>query len=261
MQWSIPYRQFPFESSYGPTTSMSNFCEEDFIVTSEIGEFINTLSNIAYVIYASRGLHNLKSENATLTAQAPYYSLALVGMCSALFHAVLKQYAQFADDTSMLVASACVLHRAYTFDKSPASTKTFTTILITLLGIETAYHVAADEETVHQLSFLALILLVAIKTRSLISTRVKDDKDKQRFTKKSLFGLAAFLFGYFLWQMDFIFCSELNALKRQIGMPWGFVLELHGWWHILTAIGAYTFMHMVEKLTARDVVVPKKASD
>ena len=59
--------------------------------------------------------------------------------------------------------------------------------------------------------------------------------------------------GYFLWQLDGIFCSELTALKRSIGMPWGFLLEMHAWWHLLTAIGAYVFMVMVDSLT-RDVI-------
>jgi dihydroceramidase len=36
-------------------------------------------------------------------------------------------------------------------------------------------------------------------------------------------------------------------------MPWSFLLELHGWWHILTAAGAYTFMAMVEGLTEDDM--------
>jgi dihydroceramidase len=33
-----------------------------------------------------------------------------------------------------------------------------------------------------------------------------------------------------------------------MGMPWGFLLEFHGWWHVLTAIGAYVFMVMVDSL-------------
>jgi len=33
-------------------------------------------------------------------------------------------------------------------------------------------------------------------------------------------------------------------------MPWGIILELHGWWHLLTAISAYTFMAMIEYLTS-----------
>lgn len=38
-----------------------------------------------------------------------------------------------------------------------------------------------------------------------------------------------------------------------MGMPWSFVIEFHGWWHIFTAIGAYVFMVMVDSLT-QDVV-------
>jgi dihydroceramidase len=63
-------------------------------------------------------------------------------------------------------------------------------------------------------------------------------------------------FGYFLWQLDGIFCSELTALKRSIGMPWGFLLEMHGWWHLFTAIGAYVFMVMVDSLTRDELELP-----
>ena len=59
--------------------------------------------------------------------------------------------------------------------------------------------------------------------------------------------------GYFLWQLDGIFCSELTVIKRSIGMPWGFLLEMHAWWHLFTAIVAYVFMVMVDSLT-RDVI-------
>jgi dihydroceramidase len=38
-------------------------------------------------------------------------------------------------------------------------------------------------------------------------------------------------------------------------MPWGFLLEFHGWWHVLTAIGAYVFMVMVDSLTQDTVVL------
>lgn len=35
-----------------------------------------------------------------------------------------------------------------------------------------------------------------------------------------------------------------------MGQPWGIVLELHAWWHVLTAISAYTIMALIEFLTA-----------
>lgn len=33
-----------------------------------------------------------------------------------------------------------------------------------------------------------------------------------------------------------------------LGLPYGMIFELHGWWHILTGIGAYVGMALVEYL-------------
>lgn len=60
-------------------------------------------------------------------------------------------------------------------------------------------------------------------------------------------GLA--LFAYFLWNIDVHFCATLTQWKRQIGMPWGVLLELHGWWHVMTAVAAYILMALIEFLT------------
>lgn len=56
------------------------------------------------------------------------------------------------------------------------------------------------------------------------------------------------IFGYFLWSIDFHLCSYVTAAKRSIGMPWGMILELHGWWHIFTGMGAYVGMALCEYL-------------
>lgn len=61
------------------------------------------------------------------------------------------------------------------------------------------------------------------------------------------------MLGYLLWQLDGIFCAQLTAWKRAVGMPWSFVFEFHGWWHILTAVGAYVSMMMMECLTKKEV--------
>lgn len=59
---------------------------------------------------------------------------------------------------------------------------------------------------------------------------------------------ASGLLGYFLWNIDYHLCSHVTAFKRAIGLPWGFLFELHGWWHLGTAVGAYTGMALVEYL-------------
>jgi dihydroceramidase len=161
-----------------------------------------------------------------------------------------------------------------TFQQSETYTRKFTTVLLASMIIETVYHSVMNEEFVHQASWLVLLVLVAWKTRALIQERAKTPEQKQTFSRLIAFGtgkfgpyllLLAFMInyadstkanmalGYFLWQLDGIFCSELTAMKRSIGMPWGFLLEMHAWWHLFTAIGAYVFMVMVDSLT-RDVI-------
>jgi hypothetical protein len=44
------------------------------------------------------------------------------------------------------------------------------------------------------------------------------------------FGLSIFLGGFAIWHLDNEYCSKLIKWRREIGMPWGFVLEGHGWW-------------------------------
>jgi dihydroceramidase len=38
-----------------------------------------------------------------------------------------------------------------------------------------------------------------------------------------------FVSGYIVWNIDNVFCTELQAFRDIVGMPLGFVTELHGW--------------------------------
>jgi dihydroceramidase len=51
-------------------------------------------------------------------------------------------------------------------------------------------------------------------------------------------GLTAFLGGFAVWNLDNEYCSVLRSWRHQIGLPWGILLEGHGWWHIGTGFGA-----------------------
>ena len=70
---------------------------------------------------------------------------------------------------------------------------------------------------------------------------------------KLLFFVGMALLAYFLWNIDVNFCSTLTSWKHQVGMPWGIILELHSWWHILTAIASYTFMALNELVTSETI--------
>ncbi|KAK5008423.1 alkaline ceramidase ydc1 [Cryomyces antarcticus] len=56
------------------------------------------------------------------------------------------------------------------------------------------------------------------------------------------YGLTIFLGGFFIWTLDNEMCSTLRIWRRRIGLPWGVLLEGHGWWHLMTGIGAYFYI-------------------
>jgi hypothetical protein len=35
--------------------------------------------------------------------------------------------------------------------------------------------------------------------------------------------------GYLVWNLDFVYCSQLHAFRSVVGIPLGFMSELHGW--------------------------------
>lgn len=75
--------------------------------------------------------------------------------------------------------------------------------------------------------------------------RRKDERDKEilktMWTMIAV-GLSIFLGGFGIWVLDNVYCSKLRAWRHEIGLPWGIVLEGHGWWHLMTGIGAYFYI-------------------
>ena len=48
----------------------------------------------------------------------------------------------------------------------------------------------------------------------------------------SMIGCGTFMFigGYFIWSLDQRYCSTFRRWRRIAGLPWGVLLEGHGWW-------------------------------
>ncbi|CAK1366038.1 unnamed protein product [Cercospora beticola] len=247
----IAYPEVPFVPFFGTPTSRHNFCEEDHIVTSFIGEFINTLSNIAYIYYAARGLQRLRHVPHSRHASLQYYGLATVGIASAIFHCLLKYHSQMGDDLSMLFAAGAVFHRIWTFDKSERTQTWAAVAVFGFLILFSTWHMITNEIHGHALLFGIMVVVVAYKTVRVLNERAKP-VEKRQLGKLALIGSLSFASGYGFWNLDFLACDTLNETRHTVGMPLAFILELHGWWHILTAVGVYVCMALVEYLTEPD---------
>lgn len=61
----------------------------------------------------------------------------------------------------------------------------------------------------------------------------KEERDAEilrRMWVMFVVGLSTFLLGFWIWHLDNVHCATIRLWRKQLGMPWGFVLEGHAWW-------------------------------
>ncbi|KAJ5125848.1 uncharacterized protein N7443_008892 [Penicillium atrosanguineum] len=240
---------------WGPQTSYLNFCEEDYVVTRFIAEFINTLSSFIFIIYGTYGLRQLaqKQQSGGLRLMS-YLGLIGVGVCSGGYHMTLKYHTQMSDELSMHLLTTPLLYRILIFQASPQRTKIIGAILLTLFTIVMVAHMVMDEFIIHAGAFALSVYLIATRTLKIIPQQVPDPAIRGCLRRISFFGCSCFAFGYFVWLIDVWACGMLTQTRQAVGLPLAFLTELHGWWHIFTAIGGYVAVAIVDMVTTGKVL-------
>ncbi|KAJ5736648.1 alkaline phytoceramidase [Penicillium malachiteum] len=265
---------------WGAPNSNANFCEVDYAVSRYIAEFINSLTNVVYVIYGICGLRRLrrKVNNADSFRVLPYWGLIAVGICSFSFHVSMKYHTQMMDDLSMHFATTPVLHRVLTANSNHRHSVLIGIVLGFLLLFLVTFHMMTDELILHSISFVGAVTIIGIQTFRLVNSRTQPGSASRRQIWGIVkFGAAIFNLGYYFWLVDQWACGYLTKIRDTIGLPWVFILELHGWyvsediflclkltgvnrWHICTGIGAYIFIAVVDQLVSgENLEDPKKS--
>ncbi|RDW78842.1 ceramidase [Aspergillus mulundensis] len=244
----------PIEPFWGPQTSYLNFCEEDYVITRYVAEFINTLSSLIYCAFGLYGISQLSKRNqASLSRCIPYYGLIGVGVCSAGYHMTLKYHTQMSDELSMHLLTTPLLYRILTFQKNAQYTRTIGTTLSIAFAIVMLVHMVMDEFLLHAVSFGTAVLLITIKTIQTIPRQIHDPAIRFNIKIVSRFGLFCFIFGYTMWLVDNFLCPSLSGARDLVGMPLAFLFEFHGWWHVFTGIGGYVAVAVVDLITSSEV--------
>ncbi|KAL4861900.1 hypothetical protein BDV12DRAFT_190774 [Aspergillus spectabilis] len=242
------------EPFWGPQTSYLNFCEEDYVITRYVAEFINTLSSLIYCIFGLYGLSQLyRKGQASVSRCIPYYGLVGVGVCSAGYHMTLKYHTQMSDELSMHLLTTPLLYRILTFQQSAQYTRLTGIILLTLFTIVMVVHMVMDEFILHAVAFGTAVLLITTRTMSTIPKQIPNLEIRGSIRRISRFGLVCFIFGYLIWLVDNFACPHLTEIRRVVGTPLAFVFELHGWWHVFTGIGGYVAVAVVDMITSGEV--------
>ncbi|KAK3935098.1 ceramidase [Diplogelasinospora grovesii] len=236
--------------AWSPPSSTANFCEEDYAVTRYLAEFANTLTNLAYVYFALRYMYGPGSRPFAPKSDSMSLSLLVLGISSFLFHASLRQTLQFADELAMLGLAWSLLQGTLTARQSPGNARFINISLAIIFPLFSAFYVWAGKIIYHATAFAIIMVLITLRGHYLFHW-IKPEFPEAKGLKWRAQGLKALymlLAGYFLWNIDLEYCAELRKLREWAGFPWALLFELHGWWHILTAISASQFMDVVREM-------------
>jgi dihydroceramidase len=180
-------------------------------------------------------------------------SLVLVGVCSFIFHASLRQTMQFGDDLSMLFLAGSLIQRLYCAGQQASTRRLITVTVYATVCLMSAYYVQSGNLVIHTSMFAVMLTFVWPRTLYLISRRQaqspqENAQEKARLRWNFKKAVAYLALGFLVWNIDLEACQLLRNLRNAIGMPWAWALELHGWWHFFTALGAAVYMDLIREL-------------
>ncbi|KAF2234622.1 alkaline phytoceramidase [Viridothelium virens] len=273
MSWlpSIPYPPSK-DGFWSPVTSTLNWCEEDYYATIYSAEIVNTLTNLLFMYCAFKGIFNCIQNGHDRIFLITFIGYLVVGTGSFMFHTSLKYPMQLVDELSMIYTTCLMFYATFSYGRTQQYALVLGLFLMTLALSITGYYHYLQDPRFHQNAYAILTAIVLLRSMYIMELNIRPSykakerelqeasegkktlpAERERQDKRDLkilgsmwtmiaYGLLVFLGGFAIWNLDNVYCSNLRRWRRQIGLPWGILLEGHGWWHLMTGIGAYFYI-------------------
>ncbi|KAF7951890.1 hypothetical protein EAE96_007187 [Botrytis aclada] len=270
---SIPYPPArPEEGYWAPVTSTINWCEEDYYATIYSAEIVNTLTNLLFIWLCIKGSRNCLKYDHDSVFLVAFLGYGAVGTGSFLFHSTLKYPMQLVDELSMIYTTCLMCYATFSFSQSRIFRQVLAFSLIFLSVFITLYYHYLQDPDFHQNAFALLTATVLFRSMYVMEVNIRPSlREKYATTELSHehpdtshsdrvanetrqyeilkemwlmvgLGLSIFLGGFGIWSLDNHYCSTVRQWRHEIGLPWGLLLEGHGWWHLMTGIGSYFYL-------------------
>ena len=150
----------------------------------------------------------------------------------------------------MIYTTCLMVYASFSYSRSNSFRIVLGTALIALCAFITVYYHYLQDPVFHQNVYAILTFVIVFRSiyimemtlrpqwRGLENASGAAQKRENEYDSKVLkdmwilvaFGLTIFLSGFAIWGVDNVACSTLRQWRRSVGMPWGFLLEGHGWW-------------------------------
>lgn len=211
-------------SFWGPVTSTKECCEKNFVHSSYIAEFYNTISNIPTILLALIGLINAVRQRFEKRFSVLHVSNMTLAIGSMLYHATLQHVQQQGDETPMVWEVLLYMYILYSPDWHYRSTMpTFLFLYGAAFAIAHSVFRFGVGFKVHYI--ILCLLCVPRMYKYYIHTQ---DVSAKRLAK--LF-VATLVLGSLFGFCDRVFCKEISR--------WPINPQGHALWHVFMGFNSY----------------------
>lgn len=211
-------------SFWGPVTSTKEWCEPNYVYSSYIAEFFNTISNIPCILLAFIGLVNALRQGFEKRFTVLHISNMILAIGSMLYHATLQRMQQQGDETPMVWEMLLYIYILYSPDWHYRSTMP---IFLFLYGaIFAVVHSQVRFSVFFKLHYgLLCLLCIPRMYKYYIYT---EDRHAKWLAKMYLVSLVV---GCMCWLVDRVFCKDVSK--------WVFNPQGHAMWHVMMGFNSY----------------------
>ncbi|XP_011199851.1 PREDICTED: alkaline ceramidase [Bactrocera latifrons] len=213
-------------------SSPVDWCEGNYLISSNIAEFVNTTSNFLFLLLPPVLICLFKEYGRFVTPgiHVLWVLLIIVGLSSMYFHATLSLIGQLLDELAILwvfmAAYSLFFPKKYYPKVFRNDRKTFSVFMF--LSAIFATGMSIWKPIVNAFVLMAM----GVPTMIMMYRELQRVRD-QRVYRLGLRCTAVWLVAVFCWINDRMFCDAWSA----INFPY-----LHGFWHIFIFIAAYTVL-------------------
>jgi len=238
-----------------PHTSTLDWCESNYEASYFIAEFWNTLTNLAMIIPALKGLYEVRRQKFEPWFFNLYLLLLGTGIGSWMFHMTLRYTSQLMDELPMVWGSAYMVYCLNRVRVLPQEKTTgMAVFMIGYTIIVTTMYLVNKNPTFHEAAYGCLVFIMLAYDLHL-NTHQKSKVGWRIF----ITGIIMYGVGFALWNVDNHFCNNLKNIRSSI--PFHFLApftQLHGWWHILAGYASHlhiqSLLHHRQKFLKDDIV-------
>ncbi|GLT97763.1 hypothetical protein SLE2022_153120 [Rubroshorea leprosula] len=210
-------------SFWGPVTS-ADWCEKNYVYSSYIAEFFNTISNIPGILLALIGLINALRQRFEKRFSILHVSNMTLAIGSMLYHATLQRMQQQGDETPMVWEMLLYIYILYSPDWHYRST--MPTFLFFYGAGFAVVHALVRFGIGFKIHYIVLSLLCIPRMyKYYIHTT---DVSAKRLAKLYLVTISL---GSLCWLFDRFLCEDISR--------WYFNPQGHALWHVFMGFNSY----------------------